>query len=84
MTRDRGTHTIIHTHAKTNIAKLDASGAVYPALLDASSHLYTRVCPSVRPSVRRTVRPSHVFLNKQNWMFASQIMTKTPNNRPNE
>ena len=36
MTRDRGTHTIIHTHAKTDIAKLDASGAVYPALLITS------------------------------------------------
>ena len=26
--------------------------------LDASSHLYKRVCPSVRPSVRRSVGPS--------------------------
>ena len=41
MTRDSATHTrtIIHTHAhkratgKTEIAMLDASGAVYPALL---------------------------------------------------
>ena len=45
----------------------DASYVVYTALfLDASSHLYKRVCPSVRPSVgpsvgpsvRRSVRPS--------------------------
>ena len=25
--------------------------------LDASSHLYNRVCPSIRPSVRRSVGP---------------------------
>ena len=29
-----------------------------PYILDASSHLYKRVCPSVRPSVRRSVRRS--------------------------
>ena len=29
--------------------------AAYPALLDASSHLYKRVCPSVRPSVGPSV-----------------------------
>ena len=28
------------------------------SFLDASSHLYKRVCPSVRPSVRRSVGPS--------------------------
>ena len=28
------------------------------SLLDASSHLYMRVCPSVGPSVRPSVRPS--------------------------
>ena len=32
--------------------------AVYPALLDASSQLYKRVCPSVRPLVRPFVVPS--------------------------
>ena len=36
--------------------------------LDASTHLYKRVCPSVRPSVRRSVGPSvgpeRVFLNE--------------------
>ena len=31
---------------------------VLSTFLDASSHLYKRVCPSVRPSVRRSVRPS--------------------------
>jgi len=30
----------------------------FPGLLDAFSHLYKRVCPSVRPSVHRSVRPS--------------------------
>ena len=30
----------------------------FSQFLDASSHLYKRVCPSVRPSVRRSVRPS--------------------------
>ena len=45
--------------------------------LDASTHLYKRVCPSVRrsvgpsvrrsdgPSVRRSVGPSRVFLNER-------------------
>ena len=31
---------------------------VDPWFLDAPSHLYKRVCPSVRPSVRLSVRPS--------------------------
>ena len=30
-------------------------------LLDAPSHLYNRVCPSVLPSVRALVRPSPVI-----------------------
>ena len=37
--------------------------------LDASSHLYKRVCPSVGPSVRRSVRPSvgnQLFSNSEN------------------
>ena len=29
-----------------------------PYFLDASTHLYMRVCPSVRPSVRPSVHPS--------------------------
>ena len=40
--------------------------------LDASSHLYKRVCPSVRRSVRPSVRPSvgHAFVkNKGNQHF---------------
>ena len=32
-------------------------------LLDASSHLYKRVCPSVRPSVGPSVGPSPIFSN---------------------
>ncbi len=32
------------------------SACLYLNFLDASSHLYKRVCPSVRPSVRRSVR----------------------------
>ena len=31
--------------------------SVFASFLDASSHLYKRVCPSVRPAVRPTVRP---------------------------
>ena len=68
MTRDNKTHTRTNIHAhkrttrKTEIAKLDASGTVYPALLDASSHLYKRVCPSVRPSVRRSVGPLRLLI----------------------
>ena len=31
---------------------------IFPLFLDASSHLYKRVCPSVRRSVRRSVGPS--------------------------
>ena len=36
--------------------------------LDATSHLYKRVCPSVRRSVRRSVGPlvAHIFLNHGN------------------
>ena len=41
--------------------------------LDASSHLYTRVCPSVVPSVRWSVGPSvcHAFV-KNVWEFYVQ------------
>ena len=38
------------------------TGPIEPPFLDASTHLYQRLCPSirpsVRPSVRRSVRPS--------------------------
>ena len=51
----------------------------FQLFLDASSHLYKRVCPSVRPSVgpsvRRSVRRSvrHAFVkNAQNWGFYVQ------------
>ena len=37
-------------------ARLEVDNLV--PFLDASSHLYNRVCPSVGPSVRRSVRPS--------------------------
>ena len=44
--------------------------------LDASSHLYKRVCPSVGPSIRWSVCPSvrpysvmRFFLNCKNWGF---------------
>ena len=33
----------------------DASYVVYTALLDASSHLYKRLCPSICPSIHRSV-----------------------------
>ena len=36
----------------------DASYVVYTALLDASSHLHKRVCPSVGPLVHLSVGPS--------------------------
>ena len=44
----------------TQIIHIRARAHRWPmlALLDASSHLYKRVCPSVRPSVRRSVRRS--------------------------
>ena len=42
----------------------------YIHFLDASSHLYKRVCPSIRPSVGRSVR--HPFFskvkNKRKWV----------------
>ena len=46
--------------------------------LDASSHLYTRVCPSVGPSVRWSVRPSvrHTFLFSVLWFLASLLLPK--------
>ena len=34
------------------------SGRIFCHFLDAPSHLYKRVCPSVRPSVRGSVGPS--------------------------
>ena len=37
----------------------------FSMFLDASTHLYMRVSPSVRPSVRRSVVPSRVFLNAE-------------------
>ena len=38
-----------------------ATGGARSNFLDASTHLYKRVCPSVGPSVRRSVGPSRVF-----------------------
>ena len=50
----------------------DASLALWALFLDASSHLYMRVCPSVGPSVRPSVGPlvGHAFVkNKGNQHF---------------
>ena len=41
---------LIHPRSERERTKL--------AFLDASTHLYKRLCPSVGPSVRRLVRPS--------------------------
>ena len=35
------------------------------SLLDATTHLETRLCPSVGPLVRRSVRPSRVIFERQ-------------------
>ena len=62
---------------------LGASCAVYPALLDAFSHLYKRVCPSVRLSVCRSVHPSvgplHTSWISEKWAEIEQnsIRSKT-------
>ena len=55
---------------------------VFPFLLfpflDASSHLYNRVCPSVRPTVRISVRRSvrHAFVNNYETTFLCQSNEK--------
>ena len=38
--------------------------AIFSEFLDAPSHLYTRLCPSVRRSVRPSVRPSPVIFQR--------------------
>ena len=47
--------TLILNNAHAATVGLDLSFFLF---LDAPSHLYKRVCPSVRPSVRPCVRPS--------------------------
>ena len=47
-------HTHISTHTRFNIQSFN----LVRISLDASSHLYKRVCPSVRRSVQRSVRRS--------------------------
>ena len=39
--------------------------------LDAFSHLYKRVCPSVRPSVGRSIGPSRTFLGATYAVYAA-------------
>ena len=54
--------------------------AMYTALLDASLHLYKRVCPSVGPSIHRSVRPSvrpSVYLSICRSIHPFQECTKT-------
>ena len=44
----------------------ELGGTPHLSFLDASTHLYNRVCPSVRLSVRPSVRPSEtLFLSGQ-------------------
>ena len=59
-------------------AHLYATGAVmYTALLDASTHLYMRVCPSIGwsvcpsigPSVYPSIHPTFFFLAEFNWKW---------------
>ena len=48
--------------------------------LDASLHLYMRVCPSIRRSVRRSIRRSvcHAFVkNKENQRFRAITVMRT-------
>ena len=46
-------------HADLTMSTVDQSCyAMTPVFLDASSHLYKRVCPSVHRSVRPSVGPS--------------------------
>ena len=53
--------------------------SVNSILLDAFSHLYKRVCPSVRRSVRRSVRPSvtHELKSLKNAIFSIKYNTNT-------
>ena len=48
------------------ISKMFVAG---DGFLDASTHLYKRVCPSVRGSVSPSVRWSHVFFSGGKWDF---------------
>ena len=43
--------------------------------LDATTHLYKRSCPSVGPSVRRSVRPSPVIFKRQKNVIFRVLMT---------
>merc|ERR1711911_410636 len=52
--------------------------------LDASSHLYNRLCPSVRPSVgpsvRRSVRPLRLCKNRVSRLFLATVRSYTETN----
>ena len=59
---------------------------VLSTFLDASSHLYKRVCPSVGPSVRRSVGRSvrnQLFSKSKNEGFSSCISSGKPTNITN-
>ena len=50
----------IHPVKQTAIVRPECPyAALQHQFLGAAKHLYKRVCPSVRPSVRRSVTPSH-------------------------
>ena len=48
--------------------------------LDASSHLYERVCPSVRPSIHPSVHRSHTSWNPAKVPFSTKITGNTSEN----
>ena len=49
----------------------DLGKKLYKQLLDAPVHLYKRVCPSVSPSIRRSIGPS--VTHKLNFQEMSRI-----------
>ena len=53
-----GGHRVFSLFLALDRAIASARSIVCFLFLDASSHLYNRVCPSVRPSVGRSVGPS--------------------------
>ena len=73
------------SYRDANGASSCPAGLVYPSLhvlksvlkvfLDASSHLYKRVCLSVGPLVPPSVGPLCVFKRRRKWLGATIIIT---------
>ena len=65
----------IHTKYKENQREIKS---VLVRFLDASTHLYKMVCPSVGPSVRPSVRPSvtRSFPNARKRVISTSVIDR--------